>query len=276
MSDHLGAVMAVGNTSTIHTWGRELVAKVLLPTTPSHWADLEADWTGRLYAVGLPVPEVVDVVTVDARRAILYRRVDGPSMLEEIVAHPSTLTTHARALAEVQAGFHQVPAPEGLMDLRVRMRAKIHEADLPEGPRGRAVERLASLPSGDVICHGDLHPGNVILASDRAVVVDWFDVAAGPPAADVTRTSLLVRPRRRTSPPVYLPGLANDMLHAFHEAWLAAYVGFTDTDVGVLTAWEVPVAAARLSEDVEREDLEAIVRADRPVDHQGESTVTHV
>lgn len=259
MSHHLGALLAVGNTSTIHAWGRDRVVKVMLPDTPSTWADREADWTARLHAIGLPVPQVLDVTEVRGRRAIVYERVRGPTMLAQVVARPASASTHARGLAELQARFHAVAAPTGLPSLRARLTAKIHDAALPASVRDAALARLDGLDDGQQLCHGDLHPGNVILSDDGAVVIDWFDVAAGTPLADVVRTSLLVRPRRRTSLPAYLPGVSNRLLAAFHDAYLGAYASVTGEQLDGMSDWELPVAAARLSENVERGDLEALV-----------------
>lgn len=38
------------------------------------------------------------------------------------------------------------------------------------------------------LCDGHLHPGNIIMGTDGPVIVDWFDVARGPPSADVARS----------------------------------------------------------------------------------------
>ncbi len=43
-----------------------------------------------------------------------------------------------------------------------------------------------------VLCHGDLHPSNVILTDDGPMIVDWFDACRGEPVAEVARTSLLL------------------------------------------------------------------------------------
>jgi spectinomycin phosphotransferase len=39
--------------------------------------------------------------------------------------------------------------------------------------------------SGFVISHGEPHPGNVIVAGDRAVLIDWDTVGLGPPERDL-------------------------------------------------------------------------------------------
>lgn len=52
-----------------------------------------------------------------------------------------------------------------------------------------AVERLSDWPSmaaaaPTVVCHGDVHPGNVLVAGEGTVLLDWDMVCTGPAAWD--------------------------------------------------------------------------------------------
>jgi Ser/Thr protein kinase RdoA (MazF antagonist) len=59
-----------------------------------------------------------------------------------------------------------------------------------DGRTGLVLDRL---PDGDRVCHGDYHPGNVLLAADRTAVIDWVCAARGAAEADHDRTLLLLR-----------------------------------------------------------------------------------
>ncbi len=56
-------------------------------------------------------------------------------------------------------------------------------------------------PSPDVICHGDLHPFNLLADGDRVAVLDWSTALLAPRAHDVGFTSLLL-----SEPPLRVPG----------------------------------------------------------------------
>jgi aminoglycoside phosphotransferase (APT) family kinase protein len=71
--------------------------------------------------------------------------------------------------------------------------ARIAGAGLPPPLREHAVRVLDALPDGDRLCHGDYHPGNVLVAADRVGVIDWANAACGVPEADHARTVLLLR-----------------------------------------------------------------------------------
>jgi aminoglycoside phosphotransferase (APT) family kinase protein len=56
-------------------------------------------------------------------------------------------------------------------------------------------------PAPDVICHGDLHPFNLLADGDRVTVLDWSSALLAPRAYDVAFTSLLI-----SEPPLRVPG----------------------------------------------------------------------
>jgi aminoglycoside phosphotransferase (APT) family kinase protein len=113
--------------------------------------------------------------------------------------------------------------------------------------RDALLAALHALPEGDRICHGDFHPGNVMLGPDGDVILDWVDATRGQAAADVARTSVLMRGHFATS------GAGAEALAAmrqFHRLWLDRYVALTGLDAAACKAWIPIVAAARLSEGI--------------------------
>lgn len=48
----------------------------------------------------------------------------------------------------------------------------------------RLVQPLGDRPRQDVVCHGDLHPGNVLIDHDRVHIIDWDDVLLAPRERD--------------------------------------------------------------------------------------------
>ena len=48
----------------------------------------------------------------------------------------------------------------------------------------RLAEPMRDRPRRDVVCHGDLHPGNVLIDGERVHIIDWDDVLLAPPERD--------------------------------------------------------------------------------------------
>ena len=84
-----------------------------------------------------------------------------------------------RRLVDVQVLFASLVPPIVLPNQVDRIRSKIRIAARFADPR--LVTTLGAVPSVDrvVLCHGDLHPSNVILCADGPVFVDWFDASLG-------------------------------------------------------------------------------------------------
>ncbi len=51
---------------------------------------------------------------------------------------------------------------------------------------------LARLPDGNALCHGDFHPGQLMLSGDRCAAFDWSGAKRGDPLFDYARTRVLL------------------------------------------------------------------------------------
>lgn len=189
----LGQLIAHGRTSDVHRYGRDGAAKVLKAVTPQHWAHSEASFTTAVRQLGIAAPEVRDVIEIDGRSAVIFERIDGPSMWQRMLDHPNDVAALVRELADIQRAIHEAGVPDGLPSLVDRVRLKLsNAAELTSEERSAADDLLSRQPVGAALLHGDLHPGNVLLGRRGPVVIDWFDATVGHPIGDVARTMLLL------------------------------------------------------------------------------------
>ena len=262
MTTKKGPMVARGRTAEIFTWGDNQVLKLFLGWYPTADAEHEARLTRVVHEAGLPVPAVEGIVEVDGRPGIVFERVDGPSMLGELTTKPWKLLWFARLLAELQAGMHSLEAPE-LPSQQGKLENGIRTAAALSAQTKEAVlEALAELPDGRAVCHGDFHPDNIIMSSRGPIIIDWMDVTQGNPLADVARTCLLLR---MGEVPSFMARrwLINSVRALFHSIYLRRYLRLRPGSREEIDAWELPVAAARLSEDIPEEEprLLALVEA---------------
>ena len=258
-----GERVARGNTSDVWAWAPGQVVKVLHPSVPAHWATLEADITQRVHAAGLPVPATEGVVDVDGRPGIVFERIEGVSMWARMKASPHELPKLMEELVELQLDLHTRTDIGGLPRLVTRLGRKIDQAQLlSREDRAGAHELLEGLPAGSSLCHGDMHPAN-LLRSDRGwVIIDWFDAALGHPMADMARSSLLMRPPTSTSVfDKHLAGATANVLDRLHRAYRTTLQRRGLIDDAAFEAWQAVLAVARMSEPVVTTDLVGIWRA---------------
>jgi len=202
-------------------WPAELVAR-LMPDPGS--ARKETVVQGAVAAAGFPTPFVRAAGGPDdgLGRAfmIMDRAAGGPAIagldggltpaavpglvrrIPELLA-TSMARLHALDPGLVRGDLEQVRGVpvtvDGLIAAAARFAGEFGRPDLV-----RAARWLADHPPGpapDVICHGDLHPFNLLADGDRVTVLDWSTALLAPRAHDVGFTSLLL-----SDPPLRVPG----------------------------------------------------------------------
>lgn len=252
----LGSLVATGRTSDLFEYGRGAVVKVPRPGVPGHWARHEAEYTAAVRSVGVPTPDVLDVIHVDGRCAIVFEHIDGESMWARMCASPSDLPALTAELASVHRLILGASLPRGLGGSVVRTCRKIDEVVLlTREERGAMTRAAMALPRGAALLHGDLHPGNVLMARRGPVVIDWFDSAIGHPIGDVVRSALLMRPTQDPAQVWHLPGATSRCLRRLHGAYVEGMAHLLDGCHSTqIETWESVIAASRLAEGAEPDD----------------------
>jgi aminoglycoside phosphotransferase (APT) family kinase protein len=254
----VGAVVAYGSRSTVREFGTDAVVKVPLPETAEAWIRYEAEYSTAVRLAGAPVPEFLGYIDYDGRIASVYRRARGPVMWAAIVEDPASVPSHAATLAEVHRHLAGLVPPATVPSFTDRIRCKVRAAAPVAGVD--APEVLAVQPTGGpiVLCHGDLHPSNIILTVDGPMVVDWFDTGRGDPIADIARSTLLMSPDADASPSHLGGATSPELRRRLTDAYLAAH---GDIDADQLARWRAVMAVARVAEGVAADGLIGVWRA---------------
>lgn len=72
------------------------------------------------------------------------------------------------------------------------LRANLTKATLTLDKRNEVLLLVDRLADGDALCHGDFHPGNILLSREGAVIIDFMNICSGVFLYDVARTVYLV------------------------------------------------------------------------------------
>lgn len=178
---------------------------------------------------------------------------------------PTLLRRLPHQLADTMTAIHGIdPAP---VEARVRAAAPtaavgvddvwshLHDASVVVPALRAALERLQDTRPGQddaVLCHGDIHPFNLLVDGDGAItVLDWTAAAIAPPAYDVAVTWLLLRHPPLEAPAPLRPAitagaavLARRFVRAYRRAnpsvsldALAWYVALHSSRVLLELAW---------------------------------------
>lgn len=256
-----GDVLAVGRTAEVLDWGEGRVLKLFYAWSPAHWADQEARVGRIIGALDLPTPTLLDEVTLDGRRGLVYERVSGQNMLEVMLADPASVPALAAQLGALHGDVHRRRAPE-LGDIKGALRWSIQRADASPAICDAALARLAALPDGDSLLHFDFHPQQVLLTAGGPVILDWMTATQGHPLADVARTTLLFtvgeKPDGSEAEQVAINAQRNALRNLYLEGYFTAR---PDLAREPLDDWRFAVAVARLEDGIpgEREALLSII-----------------
>ncbi len=249
MTTDLGQPIAYGRTAEIYAWTGGKLLKLFYGWFDPESIDYEARIARAVHASGLPVPAVGEILRVGDRTGLIYQRIDGSPMTGLLFKKPWTALRHARRMAELHAQMHAGAAGPDFPTQRQRLIDKIGQAKaLPDTLRAGVRAALDGLPGGDRLCHGDFHPGNILVTRQGETVIDWMDASRGNPLADVARTTLLVLGAAETGQVASAPAKA--FVRAFHGAYLRRYFRLRPGGEDEYRRWLPVVAAARLSEEV--------------------------
>lgn len=202
-------------------WPAELVAR-LMPDPGT--ARKETIIQSAVAAAGFPTPFVRASGGPDSglgRAFMVMDRAAGQSALSGLdgALTPGAVQRLVRQVPELLAGsmarlhaldpglvrgeleqVREVPVTmAGLVLALARFAAEFGRPDLVGAARWLTDHPPA--PAPDVICHGDLHPFNLLADGDRVTVLDWSSALLAPRAYDVAFTSLLL-----SEPPLRVPG----------------------------------------------------------------------
>ncbi|HEY2600327.1 MAG TPA: phosphotransferase [Thermoleophilaceae bacterium] len=245
-----GDVVARGTRSTVHAFGQHAVVKIPVPSTPEGWIDYEARYAEAARAAGAPAPRLLGIEQVGGRTASVWERVEGTSMWQLVVDRPDLSSALGQLLADIQLGLFELVPPVTLPRQRDRLLSKIRRTAATRDPSfARALDFMPRQVGTPRLCHGDLHPSNVIVGPDGPVIVDWFDASRGDPIADIARSSLTLLSDGST-PPQHLPGSDRATLGALTDAYLARLEEHLEIDHELLARWQAVSAVGRLAEGV--------------------------
>ena len=97
-----------------------------------------------------------------------------------------------RWLADLHMKVHQKSIP-GLPIYKNHLAYDIaHTKYLSDDQRQKLISVLKALPDRQNLCHGDYHPGNVLITKDGTIIIDWMTACSGSPWVDVARSSMIL------------------------------------------------------------------------------------
>lgn len=186
----LGKELGVGNTATVYEWGQGKVIKLFHNDYPRKSIEKEFQNARIIANLNFEKPQVHKIVVYGKRIGIIYDEIEGES-LENRLLETGDIEGCALHMAKLHKKIinnrvSNIPSYKEFLRYYI---ARI--IDLQD--REKILSILDELPDGDMLCHGDLHPGNIFISGEETTVIDFMNICRGHFLYDVARTTFLIQ-----------------------------------------------------------------------------------
>lgn len=174
-------LIAKGNTAEVFEYGEDKVLKLFKPGYPVEQIQREFNNTVIMNRSCVHTPKAFEIVEHEGRHGIVFQKILGTDLFSEYLKNPSD--------EKIASGI--------LTDLS-NIQKKVLSEKTEEGISYKNYLEwfgydASNLPDGNYICHGDLHPGNIIRTQKNELyLIDFMNVCRGPKEYDVARTYVLL------------------------------------------------------------------------------------
>lgn len=186
-----GRIIGEGSTATVYEWEEGTVLKLFVKGYPQSSIEREFNNAKAINDQNFAKPKVHEIISYEEQLGIVYDKVEGESLLDWVLE-----TENLHECAKYMATQHKEivqNSVSGVPNYKQFLKSNILNASsINLMKRDRALETLDKLKDGDTLCHGDFHPGNILLSNGLTMVIDFMNVCHGHPLYDVARTVFLV------------------------------------------------------------------------------------
>ncbi len=190
-----------------------LVLRLFNQTSAADQSRREEAFQNSLADLGYPVPRVVGQFDsgVAGRSFNVMERIAGHSMMDEIERTEAAAVKITTWLAKIHTRLHQIPSAPVIEAVeqagfprdwfstegRLRYMGRYFEGSTFDALRPVFDWLVRNKPAEQVppvVCHGDFHPGNIMVEDGNVTgVIDWSAVAFADRELDVATTLTLIK-----------------------------------------------------------------------------------
>ncbi|GHU21733.1 aminoglycoside phosphotransferase [Spirochaetia bacterium] len=191
-----------------------------------------------VFALGLPVPAIYDMVEIDGKIGFSMELVDGVPLDQIALKDENELQKYIVKSIEIQLSLSKNVVNNFPLMKKI-LQKNINNANmLGIEYKQKILEKFENINFDNYLCHGDFHLMNLLKTNNGIKIIDWVNSSSGNSEADICRTYLLYKN--------YNKELA--------ELYLKNYCEIANVPKDNILYWLSINAAARLSEGMGTEE----------------------
>lgn len=186
----IGKITGIGNTATVYEWEEGKVLKLFYQGYSSEAIENEFHNAMAIRNMKFAKPKGYEMISYEDRRGIIYDKLEGESLIDRVMK-----TGDLQECATYMANLHKEIVQNkisGVQNYKDFLKHHLLNAVMTMEKRNEVLQMIDKLPYGDALCHGDFHPGNILISSGNAFAIDFMNICQGPFLYDVARTIFLI------------------------------------------------------------------------------------
>lgn len=251
-----GDILGKGRTAEVIYWDNNRVLKLFYKASSREMIEYQYKVDSIIGNIFPNCPKAFEKIEKDGRIGIIYEFIEGIILNDFMGRKIKKIGAGMKMLAELHADMHQYEIRDIDTQEKVFEEA-INKTDLlTDTQKEKIVKYLKTLPKGNTICHGDLHPENILVSEERLYAIDWSNVYAGNPNGDAARTLYVLKYGLAPSDESLI---RKSFLHRFlyftikslvAKTYIKRYIKIRNTTFKEIKKWNLAIFAARLHEPV--------------------------
>lgn len=248
-----------GRTSEIYQWSQGKILKLFRTGIPIHMIENEYKISLEINKTMKFTPKVYELISLDNRKGIIYEEINGFTMMKRIASKPWLVKKEAQRLAELHKLIQEKVDFE-LPNYKTKLKNDISRTELlSDNIKIRLFKYIEELEDNNILCHGDFHPDNILITKDQPIIIDWMTASKGNPLADIARTIVLFKFAVIPEKSFIEKKIIDFIRKRLFEEYIKHYIHISEVKFENIEKWELPVAAARLSEWIPVKEKEALL-----------------
>lgn len=188
-----------GNTSDIFWIDNKRVLKLFKTGYSQSTAQHEYENHRLVSGIISNIPKIYEYTEINGRFGFVMENVQG-KMLSSLMMDELTFDQAMNTFTNLHKNWLMKTSnaansyTEWLINV---LNQKLVDSDL--------LDRIKQLPQGNILCHGDFHPYNIIVTSEnKPIIIDFANICRGPKEYDIARTYFLLKEAEKPIAEIYL------------------------------------------------------------------------
>jgi uncharacterized protein (TIGR02172 family) len=258
-------LIGFGRTADVFEYNNDCILKLYNKQIDNNTIKREFDFSKFAYENNIPTPEPIEIIQEQGRAGIIYRKINGESLLKMLMKNIFKIKKIFSEMAELQYKINDMEFNDDTHTFKKYLKWAVEENKyINEAEKNEIQKYIKELPDGKKLCHGDFHPENILYCDEKYYIIDWMTGMQGTIAADVARTEMIIKNAEIPGKvPFIIKIVFRIMQDKMSKIYVKEYCKISGIKIDEIKIWKLPLYVARLNENNSNEEEERILETIR-------------